>query len=46
MRSEIDLVSIDHVFKKMFGKKLDKIVKDETSGHYQDTLLAMLHVNH
>ena len=46
MRSEIDLVSIDHVFKKMFGKKLDKIVKDETSGHYHDTLLAILHVNH
>ena len=45
MRSEIDLVSIDHVFKKMFGKKLDKIVKDETSGHYKDTLLAILQMH-
>ena len=42
MRSEIDLLSIDQVFKKMFGKKLEKIVKEETSGHYKDALLAIL----
>ena len=41
-RSEVDLVSIDHVFKKMFDKKLDKIIRDETSGHYKDALLALL----
>jgi len=41
-RSEVDLVSIDHVFKKMFDKKLEKIVKEETSGHYKDALLSLL----
>ena len=48
MRSEVDLVSIDHVFKKMFGKKLEKVVKEETSGHYRDALLALLqaHTRH
>ena len=48
MRSEVDLVSVDHVFKKMFGKKLEKVVKEETSGHYRDALLALLqaHTRH
>ena len=41
-RSEVDLVSIDHVFKKMFDKKLEKIVKEETSGHYKEALLSLL----
>ena len=43
LRSEIDLVSIDHVYKKMFGKKLEKVVRDETSGQYRDSLEALLH---
>ena len=42
LRAEIDLVSIDHVYKKMFGKKLEKVVKDETSGQYRDSLEALL----
>ena len=41
-RSEVDLISIDHVFKKMFGKKLEKAINEETSGHYKDALLGIL----
>ena len=43
LRAEIDLVSIDHVYKKMFGKKLEKVVRDETSGQYRESLEALLH---
>ena len=43
LRAEIDLLSIDHVYKKMFGKKLEKVVRDETSGQYRDSLEALLH---
>ena len=43
LRAEIDLVSVDHVYKKMFGKKLEKVVREETSGPYSDGLEALLH---
>ena len=43
LRAETDLVSVDHVFWKMFGKKLEKVVKDETSGPYRDALESLLH---
>ena len=43
LRAEIDLLSIDHIYKKMFGKKLEKVVRDETSGQYRDSLEALLH---
>ena len=39
---EVDLNSIEIAFKKMFGKKLERILKEETSGNYRDLLLAML----
>lgn len=42
LRSEVDLKSIEIAFKKMFGKKLEKILKEETSGNYRDLLLTML----
>ncbi|XP_023343623.1 annexin A7 [Eurytemora carolleeae] len=41
-RAEIDLLSIDSVFKKMFDKRLSKVVKEETSGNYKKLLLAIL----
>lgn len=43
LRAETDLVSVDHVYKKMFGKKLEKVVRDETSGQYREALEALLH---
>ena len=42
LRAEIDLLSVDHVYKKMFGKKLEKAVRDETSGQYREGLDALL----
>ena len=35
-------MSIDSVFWKMFGKRLNKVVKEETSGSYKKLLLAIL----
>ena len=35
-------MSIDSIFKKMFGKKLSKVVKEETSGPYKRLLLALI----
>ena len=43
LRAETDLVSVDHVFWKMFGKKLEKVVRSETSGPYRECLESLLH---
>ena len=40
--SKVDLRSIDHVYKNQFGKHLDKLVREETGGHYRNTLLGLL----
>jgi len=42
LRAEVDLRSIDHVYKNQFGKHLDKLVREETGGHYRNTLLGLL----
>ena len=39
---QVDLRSIDHVYKNQFGKHLDKLVKEETGGHYRSTLLGLI----
>ena len=39
---QIDLLSIDSVYKNMFGKRLEKLVREETGGHYRNMLLALL----
>ena len=40
--AQVDLRSIDHVYKNQFGKHLDKLVREETGGHYRNTLLGLL----
>ena len=40
--AQVDLRSIDHVYKNQFGKHLDKLVKEETGGHYRSTLLGLI----
>ena len=40
--AQVDLRSVDHVYKNQFGKHLDKLVKEETGGHYRSTLLGLI----
>jgi len=41
-RSEKDMVQIKQEFQRLYGKALDKAVAGDTSGKYEDALLALL----
>lgn len=41
-RSEIDLVQIKQEFFRMFGETLEKWIEADTSGKYEDALLALI----
>jgi len=42
-RSEIDMEQIEQAFHKMFNKKLKDYIKGDTSGDYENMLVALLH---
>jgi hypothetical protein len=41
-RSEIDMVQIKHEFFRMYGKTLEEFIEADTSGKYEDALLALI----
>ncbi|CAJ0597529.1 unnamed protein product [Cylicocyclus nassatus] len=41
-RSEVDLQLIKEIFEEMYNQPLADWIKDDTSGHYRDALLALV----
>ena len=39
---QIDMKQIEEAFHKMFGKKLKDFIKGDTSGDYENCLIALL----
>lgn len=40
---QIDMEQIEQAFHKMFNKKLKDYIKGDTSGDYENMLVALLH---
>lgn len=41
-RSEIDMIQIKHEFFRMYGKSLEEFIETDTSGKYEEALLALI----